>query len=155
MEPAGQPRAVQLKGGTEERLAMMYRCSICLFDKKVKQCTCRSQHALVDYIIYVPIDVSKISKLSSYVFNVATDAPGRFVQKYVEHLEQALRSKQQDFLEVAREKRQLELQIKRQPPEARFGDLFDGKEKLPNKLRVHLYIVEGCGPALAPPAAVG
>lgn len=69
------------------------------------------------------------------------------LQKYVQHLEQSLENRHQDFLEVAREKRQLESQIKRferQPPEARFGDLFDGKEKLPSKLRVnHFHTVEG------------
>jgi hypothetical protein len=57
----------------------------------------------------------------------------------VGHLEQALESKQQELLDVARQKRQLESLIRsfeRQPPDARFGELFDGKEKLPGKLRV-------------------
>lgn len=73
---------------------------------------------------------------------MASTLPGRHkevVQEYVKHLEQALRSREQELLEATRETRQLKGQLRRlegQPPV--FGDLFDGKEQLPSKLRVHL-----------------
>lgn len=67
----------------------------------------------------------------------------KFVQNYVGHLEEVLKNRQQQLLEVAREKRRLESRIKQyegQPRPERFGNLFDGREKLPVKLRVHVHM---------------